>query len=147
MKELTARPTEGAQPCLPHDSHQAEARPGARATSATGETLVRVIAARFMEAEAASRVISRMKARLDLGPDDVGIAPLGGADQPQGAQVLLAGRFRETRLDEIRAIIERNGGEIVADLDEGRTKSRMTSSPAVPQARSPWRGSPHLAEG
>jgi len=112
-----------------------------------GETLVRVIAARFMEAEAASRVVSRMKARLDLGPDDVGIAPLGGADQPQGAQVLLAGRFREARLDEIRSIIERHGGEIVADLDEGRTKPRISPTPASPQGRAVWSGSPHFAKG
>jgi hypothetical protein len=112
-----------------------------------GETLVRVIAARFMEAEAASRVVSRMKARLDLGPDDVGIAPLGGADQPQGAQVLLAGRFREARLDEIRSIIERHGGEIVADLDEGRTRPRIAPTPASPQGRSVWSGSPHFAKG
>ncbi len=100
-----------------------------------------------MEAEAASRVIVRMKARLDLGPDDVGIAPLGGSDQPQGAQVLLAGRFREARLDEIRSIIERAGGEIVADLDEGRTKPRIAPTPASPQGRSVWSGSPHLAKG
>ncbi|MDQ3553721.1 MAG: hypothetical protein M3395_04865 [Chloroflexota bacterium] len=108
---------------------------------------MRVIAARFMEAEAASRVISRMKARLDLGPDDVGIAPLGGADQPEGAQVLLAGRFREARLEEIRAIIERHGGVIVADLDEGRTKPRIASAHAAPQGRAMWSGSPHLAKG
>lgn len=108
---------------------------------------MRVIAARFMEAEAASRVVSRMKARLDLGPDDVGIAPLGGADQPQGAQVLLAGRFREARLDEIRSIIERHGGEIVADLDEGRTRPRIAPTPASPQGRSVWSGSPHFAKG
>lgn len=108
---------------------------------------MRVIAARFMEAEAASRVISRMKARLDLGPDDVGIAPLGGVDQPQGAQVLLAGRFREARLDEIRSIIERDGGEIVADLDEGRTKPRIASTPAAAQGRSLWNGPPHFAKG
>ncbi len=94
---------------------------------------MRVIAARFVEAEAASRVIARMRSRLDLGPGDVGIAPLGGADQPLEAKVLLAGRFQESRLDEIRRIIQGDGGEIVADLDEGRTRPRMRSvKSAVP---------------
>jgi len=65
-----------------------------------------------------------MRAQLDLGPTDVGIAPLGGADQPLGTTFLLAGRFQESRLEEIRGIIERDGGEIVADLDEGRTRPR-----------------------
>ena len=85
---------------------------------------MRVIAARFLEAAAASRAVSRMRAQLDLGPTDVGIAPLGGADQPLGTTFLLAGRFQESRLEEIRGIIERDGGEIVADLDEGRTRPR-----------------------
>lgn len=112
-----------------------------------GETLVRVIAARFVEAEAASRAISRMKVTLDLGPDDVGIAPLGGADQPQEAKVLLAGRFREARLDEIRRIIQCAGGEIVADLDEGRTRPRRPSNPAAAQGPSIWAGSRQFAKG
>lgn len=85
-----------------------------------------------MEAEAASRAVSRMRVRLDLGPDDVGIAPLGGADQPQEATILLAGRFREARIDEIRHIIQRAGGEIVADLDEGRTRPRRPSGASPP---------------
>ncbi len=88
---------------------------------------MRVIAARFVGAEAASRAISRMRSQFDLGPGDVGIAPLGGADQPLEAKVLLAGRFRESRLDEIRRIIQRDGGEIVADLDEGQTRPRTAA--------------------
>lgn len=113
---------------------------------------MRVIAARFMEADAASRAVSRMKARFDLGPSDVGIAPLGGADQPVGARVLVAGRFREARLDEIRSIIARDGGEIVADLDEGRTRPRSYSRPVdqrgqAPRAQSLWAGTRQFAKG
>ncbi len=94
---------------------------------------MRVIAARFVQAEAASRAISRMRSRLDLGPGDVGMAPLGGADHPQEAKVLVAGRFRESRLEEIRRIIQGDGGEIVADLDEGRTRPRVRSvASAIP---------------
>ncbi len=143
MIELTARATGGAQRLGAHHDDQA----GARAVPAIGETLVRIIAARFMEAEAASRALSRMRVRLDLGPDDVGIAPLGGADQPQEAKILLAGRFREARLDEIRQIIQRAGGEIVADLDEGRTRPRRPSKPAAAQGAAIWAELPQFAKG
>jgi len=60
-------------------------------------------------------------------------APLGGADQPQDAKYLLAGRFRESRLDEIRSIIEGDGGVIVADLDEMRTRPRGRARAPVPE--------------
>jgi len=70
---------------------------------------------------------------LDVGPDDVETAPLGGVDQPQDAKYLLAGRFRESRLDEIRSIIEGDGGEIVADLDEVRTRPRVSGRAPVPE--------------
>jgi hypothetical protein len=98
-----------------------------------GGTLVRVIAARFREAGAVSRAVSRLRSVLDVGPDDVGTAPLGGVDQPQDAKYLLAGRFRESRLDEIRSIIEADGGEIVADLDELRTRPRVSGRAPVPE--------------
>lgn len=96
---------------------------------------MRVIAARFREAGSVSRALARLKAHLDLGPDDVGVAPLGSVDQPRDADFLLAGRFRESRLSEIRSIIERDGGEIVADLDEGRTRPRASAGSSVPETR------------
>lgn len=96
---------------------------------------MRVIAARFREAGAVSRAVSLLRSVLDVGPDDVGTAPLGGVDQPQDAKFLLAGRFRESRLDEIRSIIEHGGGEIVADLDEGRTRPRVSRSVPVRETR------------
>ena len=89
---------------------------------------MRVLAARFATAEEGDHAIAHLRRVLDLGPDDVGLAPLGGADQPEGGSVVLAGRFREARVGEVRDVIRHAGGVVIADVDEGWTKPRVRST-------------------
>ena len=100
-----------------------------------GRMHVRVLAARFATAEEADVAVTRLRRELDLGPDDVGLAPLGGADQPAGDAVVLAGRFREARVALVREVIAGAGGVMVADVDEGWTKPRTRS----PNRSTTWR--------
>jgi hypothetical protein len=95
-----------------------------------------VLAARFADREAAGRVLQQLRASYDLGPRDAETAPLGEADDPDGL-TLLAGRFHDTRVGEIRHAIEGAGGEIVADLDEGWTHPYGGSSSASAAQRAP----------
>ncbi len=69
------------------------------------------------------RALQQLRAAYDLGPNDAQTAPLGAADDPDGL-TLLAGRFYDTRVSDIRDSIEGNGGEIVVDVDEGWTLPR-----------------------
>jgi len=69
------------------------------------------------------RVLEQLRVACGLGPRDAETAPLGEADDPDGS-TLLAGRFHEARLQEVRGAIERGGGEVVADVDEDLTVPR-----------------------
>lgn len=89
---------------------------------------VRVLAARFTDADAGQRALAQLRGSLDLGEQDVGLAPLGGADDLDTGAVLLAGRFRDTALPAIRSLIEQCGGVIVADVDETRVRSRSAGA-------------------
>jgi hypothetical protein len=97
---------------------------------------VRVLAARFTDAAAADRALAHLRHRLELGSDDASLAPLGGADQPTDGSVILAGRFRESRVPEVRRFMEASGGVVVTDVDEGWTKPRAGPASATPS----WRG-------
>ena len=92
---------------------------------------MRVLAAQFEDREIASRVLERLRARFELGPDDAQIAPLGVGSGARAAATLLAGRFREGRVDEIRALVEAEGGTVIADIDEGWTKPARREGPPL----------------
>jgi hypothetical protein len=101
----------------------------------TGDQHLRVLAARFADREAAARVLEQLRAAFDLGPHDAETAPLGAAGDDDGL-TLLAGRFHDSRLPDVRRSIERGGGTIVADVDEGWTHpERRPASPAAAARR------------
>ncbi len=97
---------------------------------------MRVLAARFIDAAAADRALAHLRHRLELGSDDASLAPLGGTDQPTDGSVVLAGRFRESRVAAVRRFIEASGGVVVTDVDEGWTKPRAGPASSAPS----WKG-------
>jgi hypothetical protein len=90
-----------------------------------------VLAARFADREAATSVLEQLRASFDLGPHDAETAPLGDMDDHDGL-TLLAGRFADAHLPQVRVHIERGGGEIVADVDEGWTHPRAVTGKGNP---------------
>jgi hypothetical protein len=86
---------------------------------------MRVLAAAFRERRAATRVLQELVRRYELRPDDASVAPLGTAGQAPAATVL-AGRFHDEVVPEIRRVVAENGGEVLSEVDE-----RWTRSPAA----------------
>jgi hypothetical protein len=102
---------------------------------------MRVIAARFAEARAATRLEADLRARFELGPGDIGVAPLGGADDAPDAHLVVAGRFHDARVGEVLRLIQQAGGTVVADVDEVWTKPRPSrETPTSTWIRPGWRG-------
>ena len=90
---------------------------------------MRVLAATFADRDRARGLLDELQDRYDLGPEDAAVAPLGTVGQQRHGLTLLAGRFHDERVMEIRGLIERWGGHVVADVDK--------------QWTDPW--SPHMA--
>lgn len=90
---------------------------------------MRVLAARFEDRDAATRVLERLRAEYKLGPNDAAVAPLSDAENDG---TVLAGRFREHRLREITELIQRAGGRVVADVDEAWTRTPRAAADRRP---------------
>jgi hypothetical protein len=54
----------------------------------------------------------------ELAAPDVAVAPLAHPGEPVAGDTVLAGRFPEEQVPAAVALVERAGGEIVADIDE-----------------------------
>ena len=89
---------------------------------------MRVLAASFSDRDRAREVLTELRRRYGLAPDDAGLAPLGTNGSGESGETLLAGRFWEDRVTEIRELIERHGGEVVADVDKRWTDPWLTSA-------------------
>ncbi len=87
-------------------------------TTAGRYMTVRVLAATFNDRQAAQGVLRELRDLYQLGPDDASVAPLGTAGDGTDRLTVLAGRFRDERIGEVKHIIERRGGEVVADVDK-----------------------------
>jgi hypothetical protein len=85
---------------------------------------MRVVAARFAEPHQASAALVLL--RRELAVADVAVAPLAHPGEA-GSEALLAGRVPDEVAATAVALVERAGGEIVADVDE-----RWTGSSAPP---------------
>ena len=94
---------------------------------------MRVLAATFSDREQADGVLRELRSRYELGPEDAALAPLGTAGARNGLTVL-AGRFYEERVREIRELIEQRGGQVVADVDKRWTDPWSRSNGAAAAA-------------
>jgi hypothetical protein len=81
---------------------------------------MRVLAATFEREDAARAVLSSLRRRFDLSRRDASVAPLG-TDRPEPSLYVLAGRFYDQRVSEVRRLVEAHGGRVVQDVDEART--------------------------
>jgi hypothetical protein len=86
---------------------------------------VRVIAATFRDQRSANRTLKVLQGAFDLGEYDAETAPLGVAGTEGTDSIVLAGRFRERNLSVVCEMVERNGGNLVLDVDEALTKRRV----------------------
>lgn len=80
---------------------------------------MRVVAARFPESSQAAEALDLLQ--RELHPPDVAVAPLARSDEPAAADAVLAGRFPEHQVPVAVELVQRAGGEIVADIDESWT--------------------------
>lgn len=83
---------------------------------------MRVLAARFPDRRRASTVLGALHRRFPVDPQDVAIAPLGVPGKASDGETLLAGRFPEELTEQIGALVNQAGGEIVVDVDEAWTR-------------------------
>lgn len=83
---------------------------------------MRVVAAKFPDPERASAALDSLHATLD---DEIRaeIAPLASEGLP--TETLLAGHIPEELKSAVEQIVEAQGGEIVADVDESWTRPRF----------------------
>lgn len=88
---------------------------------------MRVVAARFPEFRRANAVLDKLQRQLNAEPPDVAVAPLGILGQPPGGDVLLAGRFPDDKAEAVVELFAREGGQVVANIDERWTRPRLNS--------------------
>src|SRR5690348_10764836 len=89
---------------------------------------MRVLAAAFDDAAAARSVVDELRNRYRLRPTDVSMAPLS-TSEPRTRQTVVAGRFADEAIPDIRAFVARRGGEVVSDVDEQWTHSPFAQEP------------------
>lgn len=85
---------------------------------------MRVLAARFADRGAAATLLDQLKERYGLGSEDAAVAPLGETEGQREPGVLLAGRFDDALVAEIRRLFEERGGSLVTDVEEAITRPR-----------------------
>jgi len=91
---------------------------------------MRVVAARFAGPRQASAVLEMLQLELRVDPPDVAVAPLGSPGQPPGDDFVLAGRFPDDRAEDVVKLVSREGGQIVANIDERWTRPRRAAPPS-----------------
>ena len=92
---------------------------------------MRVLAVAFPERDTAIRALHDLRDQYELGPGDASVAPLGD-DAMDVARTVLAGRFRDEVVDDVRRYVTDRGGKVVSDVDE-----RWTRSPAAHESIEP----------
>jgi hypothetical protein len=85
---------------------------------------MRLIAARFRSLDFARRALAELRRRLDIGPGDASVAPLGSVDYDNPADsAVLAGRFHPELRHVVEEAVSREGGEIVLEVDDSPAPS------------------------
>ena len=93
-----------------------------------------VIAAAFPDSNEARAAEAELRAQLDVGPADIGLAPVGGDPARSGLRALLAGRFRQHRTQLVESTVLRHRGRVIEDLPEARVRPKSWT--AASQTRS-----------
>ncbi len=83
---------------------------------------MRLVAATFADEATAQQVLSELRERYDLRTIDADVAPLGTSGDGASASVVLAGRFRESVVDDVEQLMRERGGAIVAEVDEAKAE-------------------------
>lgn len=94
---------------------------------------MRVVAARFPQTSQAAAALDLLQRELD--PPDVAVAPLARPDEPAAADAVLAGRFPDEQARAAVELVERAGGEIVANIDESWTRMNSAAEGTSHRAR------------
>src|SRR4051794_23897642 len=81
----------------------------------TGACRMRVVAAKFAEPDEASAALAVLRRELPVA--DIAVAPLAHPGEA-GSEALLAGRVPDNVAPTAVELVQRAGGEIVADIDE-----------------------------
>jgi hypothetical protein len=83
---------------------------------------MRILGAKFERDAEAFAALRELRARFDLGDEDVAIRPLGTThyERPT-SDLIVAGRFRPEVLPEVVAVLKGLGGELVVDREEPPT--------------------------
>jgi hypothetical protein len=92
---------------------------------------VRVIAATFKDQRSANRTLKLLRGAFDLEEEDAQLAPLGIAGTESADSIVLAGRFKEARVETVCEMVEHYGGNVVLDVDENVTRRGVTQAPAA----------------
>jgi len=101
---------------------------------------MRVVAARFSEPDQASAARDLLARELEHA--DVAVAPLGHPGEATYGDALLAGRFPDEQAPVVVELVQRAGGEIVADIDE-----RWTGMASASTSGNAAFAAPHLNTG
>ncbi len=81
---------------------------------------MRVLAAAFEDAADATSTLEELRQRYRLRPGDAAIAPLAGAERAE-ERTVLAGRFDDDEVWDVRTVVAEHGGFVVSDVDESWT--------------------------
>jgi hypothetical protein len=76
-----------------------------------------------------------LQRKLNLTERDAAVAPLGIPGQASADDVVLAGRFHDDKVPLVSDLVRQAGGEIVANVDEVRTKPRDLRPGPLPGTR------------
>jgi hypothetical protein len=93
---------------------------------------MRVVAARFAEPDQASAALELLQRELSVA--DAAVAPLAHPGEA-GSDALLAGRIPDDVAPTAVELVERAGGQIVADIDERWTGLNAGTSASFPSTR------------
>ena len=87
-----------------------------------------VLAAGFQEPATAAAAAAELRRVLDIGDGDLAIEEVAGDQEfVDGATIVLAGRIRESRLDEVETVLRRHGGVILTVVPERWTRPTVDS--------------------
>jgi hypothetical protein len=88
------------------------------------DSILEVLAAGFPERVGAFAAVAELRRVLDVGDQDLSIDEVGASEEfVDGATIVVGGRIRESRLQEVHKILRRHGGVILTEVPERWVRS------------------------